>query len=424
MYKSEGIQTVPVKTSFFYGWVIVAVAALGLFFSGPGQTYSISVFVDAYIRDFEWSRSLVSSFYSMATLTAGMILPVLGRRMDRFGYRKFTVVIAVLLAVTCLWMSFVYTPVMLFMGFLFLRLFGQGSMVLISSVVVPQWFIKKRGIAMSIMAVGGVAGSATLPPVNNYLIQHIGLSYTWIIWAGLLTGVMVPIGWTFIRNRPEDIGLLPDGSHHNVDNVQEENRNHIVDERSWTLQEARKTRAFWLMLFCVAIPALVNTGLTFHMMSIIKLKGFSSGFAASILSITAMIQLPLTFMAGYVLDRVKVHHVKAVNFWILVVAMVVILKGSSEKILILYGVLHGIFVAFDSVSTGVLWSNYYGRHHLGSIRGIAMTSMVVGSSLGPLPFGFAYDMFQGYGEIILIMMILPILGSTASILSPLPQWKE
>ena len=424
MNRKEYIQSAPIRTSFYYGWIIVAIGALGLFFSGPGQTYFVSVFIDSYINKYGWSRSLVSSFYSVATLIAGLILPMVGRWIDRFGHRISIVTIASLLAGACLWMSVVFNPIMLFAGFLCIRLLGQGSMSLIPYVLVCQWFIKKRGIALSTMALGSVIGSAFLPPLNNYLIGRIGVSYTWLVWAGLLLLIMVPIGWIFTRNQPEDIGLLPDGKKIVIPQVIENDLESSDVERSWTLAQAMKTRAFWFMLFCMAVPSLINTGLIFHMVSIMKTKGFSSNFAALVLSITAMVQLPLTFVAGYLLDRMKVHYVKAINFWILAIAMLVILYGKTSNVLVLYGILHGTFCAFDSVSTGVLWSNYYGRNHLGSIRGLAMTWMVVGSSLGPLPFGFAYDIFNGYRQIIVIMMVLPIVSSIASFVSPAPKWKE
>lgn len=81
-------------------------------------------------------------------------------------------------------------------------------------------------------------------------------------------------------------------------------------------------------------------------------------------------------------------------------------------------------MGFDTVSTGVLWPNYFGRKYLGSIRGFTMMAMVIGSSLGPLPFGFVFDLFNGYNEIILIMLIFPLLGSVASFLSPAPKYED
>ncbi len=412
------------KTPFFYGWTIVAIAAMGLFFSGPGQTYSVSIFINSYIENFQWSRTLVSSYYSIATLCAGFIVPFVGRTIDIKGHRKMIAYIATMLGLACLWMSFVTKPIMLFIGFVFLRLFGQGSMTLIPSTLVPQWFVYNRGKALSLMALGGVAGSTLLPPINNWLIGEFGASFAWRVWMVLLITFMAPMGWFFVRNKPEDIGTLPDGQIVMQENKEElDNGKASFSEYPWTVKEAMKTRTFWLMLFCMVIPSMINTGITFHMVSIIKTKGFTSTFAALILSITAMIQFPITFVAGHLVDKWKVHFIKAGNFCILLIAMIMVLFSNSNKLLIIYAVLHGIFAAIDSVSTGVLWPNYYGRKHLGSIRGITMTAMVIGSALGPLPFGYAYDVFGGYKEIILFMMLFPVLGILAASLSPAPNKK-
>lgn len=414
------------KSPFYYGWIIVAIAALTKFFSGPGQTYSISVFINSYIDTFGWSRSLVSSIYSIATLIAGLILPIVGRRIDRGGHRKTLVIISILLGITCLWMSFVSNPVMLFIGFVFLRLFGQGSMSLIPSTLVCQWFIKRRGFALSIMTLGGVISSAALPIINNYLINNTNMKFTWIVWTLALIGIMMPISWIFVHNRPEDLNLLPDGKIENDDSKPTVSTNNfkIKSEYNWTVKEAMRTRAFWLMLFCMFIPSMINTGLTFHMVSIIQDKGFSTTFAASILGITALIQLPLNFLSGFLVDKIKVHYIKAVNYLVLAMSMLVMAFSTSSNVLIMYSILSAIFGAFDSVSNEVLWPNYFGRKYLGSIRSMSMTATVIGSALGPMPFGYAYDIFGGYKEIILIMIIAPIFASIASLISPKPKEKR
>ena len=413
------------KESIFYGWIIIAIAALILYFSGPGQTFSISIFINSYIKDHGWSRSLVSSLYSVATLTAGFILPVVGRKIDKNGHRKMIVLISSALGITCLWMSFVINPVMLFFGFIFLRLLGQGSMTLIPSTLVSQWFIKRRGFALSIMTLGGVLGSATFPILNNWLMKNTGIQFAWRVWALLLICLMAPLGWVLIRNKPEDIGLKPDGK---VEVKNKEIDMHpskrVLAGEDWTVKEAMKTRAFWLMLFCMTIPSMINTGLTFHMVSIIEEKGFSAAFAAAMISIIAIIQLPLNFIAGFIVDRTKVHILKALNYLVLVAAMMIILYGKSSAILMTYGVFSAVFHAFDSVSTEVLWPNYYGRKYLGSIRSIATTAMVIGSSLGPMPFGYAYDIFGEYKQIILVMAVVPLLGSIAAFISPAPKGKK
>ncbi len=414
-------ESKPIKTPFFYGWVVLVIAALGLFFSGPAQTYSISIFINHYIKEFNWSRSLISTLYSLATLTSGIILTFIGKYIDQLGHRKMISIIISFFGLACFWMSFVFNPIMLFIGFLLLRLLGQGSLTLLLQTLIPYWFEKKRGLALSLMGIGGVIGSILFPPLNNWMINLLGLNYTWIFWGLLLICFMAPAGWFFIRNKPENIGLKPDGIKKNTSYTNFSPRVHISNA-PWTLKQAMKTRSFWLMIYCAVISALVNTGLTFHMVSIISQKGFSSGFAAYILSVTAMSRFPLTFVAGYILDRRRVHIIKGVNFILLAVAILLLLKANSKNTLIIYALVHGVFIAFDNVSTEVLWPNYFGNKHLGSIRGFAMTTMIIGSSLGPLPFGIAYDSLGGYEEIILATFILPIIAIIASLISPPPKY--
>lgn len=102
MNNNKLVEQKPIKTPFYYGWVVLVVAALGLFFSGPGQTYSVSIFIDHYISKFGWSRSLISSFYSIATLISGLILTFVGKYIDKLGHRKMTTIISVLFALTCI----------------------------------------------------------------------------------------------------------------------------------------------------------------------------------------------------------------------------------------------------------------------------------------------------------------------------------
>lgn len=130
--------------NFYYGWVIVFIAGLTVFFSGPGQTYSNAAFIDEYIQTFGWSRTEVSSIYSIATLIAGFTMIIVGRFIDKFGQKKMILFAGSLLALSCFLNSMISNTLMLFLGFFLIRLFGQGSMTLIPNTLVPQWFIQKE----------------------------------------------------------------------------------------------------------------------------------------------------------------------------------------------------------------------------------------------------------------------------------------
>ena len=417
--------TAPVKTRFFYGWVIVAVAGLGLFFSGPGQTYSVSAFIDSYIAEYGWSRSLVSSFYSIATLMAGLLLPFVGRMVDRVGQRAVSVAIGTMLGLACFWNSAISGAVMLFAGFFMLRLFGQGSMSLLPSTLVPQWFISKRGRALSFMAVGGFISSAFFPPANAWLIANWGWRTAWTTWGFALLVIFVPLSYFLIRNKPEDIGLLPDG-------VCEDTAVKPTDtgpttaafaparEVSWTLPEALKTRAFWLILFCVGVPAMVDTGMVFHLVSILGHQGLDITAAALVLSVVAMVGFPTSFLVGFMVERVSARYVLAAGFAGNLVYLMLIQHINTLQLAIGVGILWGLVAGIYRIVFNYIWPDYYGREHLGSIRGLAMTAGVIASALGPLPFGIAYDFFGGYTEIIYIMMLFPALAAVAALAASKP----
>ena len=403
--------------SFHYGWVIIAIAALSQFFSGPGQTYSNSIFIDYYIEDFSWSRSTVSGIYSAATLTAGFLLFFVGRLIDRNGSRKMAVAVSIALAVACFFNSFVTSLVMLFIGFFFIRLLGQGSMALISSSLIPQWFVKKRGRAISIAAIGGLVSSAAFPLLNVWLIESFGWRSSWLILGIIIIVCFTPLALFLIQNSPEEIGLLPD----NGNAFKKEPEKKTAEEVSWSVKEASKTRAFWLLLVCAAIPGIVNTGLTFHLVSIFAEKSLSLETAAGILSLTALIGLPVTFITGILLEKVKVQYMLTLVFAGELLSLFLLQKADFLAAAIIFGLVWGVSMGIERIVMAVVWPNYFGRKHIGSISGISMAMVVTGSALGPLPLGIAFDMFGGYVEILWALMIFPVFGIVAALLADPPK---
>ena len=403
--------------AFHYGWVIIAIAALSQFFSGPGQTYSNSIFIDYYIEDFGWSRSTVSGIYSAATLTAGFLLFFVGRLIDRNGSRKMAVAVSIALAVACFFNSFVTSLVMLFIGFFFIRLLGQGSMALISSSLIPQWFVKKRGRAISIAAIGGLVSSAAFPLLNVWLIESFGWRSSWLILGIIIIVCFTPLALFLIQNSPEEMGLLPD----NGASLKAGPEKKLIEEVSWSVKEASKTRAFWLLLLCAAIPGIVNTGLTFHLVSIFSEKSLSLETAAGILSLTALIGLPVTFITGILLEKVKVQYMLTLVFAGELLSLFLLQKADFLAAAMVFGLVWGVSMGIERIVMAVVWPNYFGRKHIGSISGISMAMVVTGSALGPLPLGIAFDLFGGYTEILWALMIFPIFGIVAALLADPPK---
>lgn len=409
----------PIKVPFYYGWMIVFLAALTIFFAGPGQTYSISIFIDAYLSHFGWSSTLISTMYLFATLLAGFLVFIVGRLIDKYGQRQMTVVAGSLLGIACIFNSFIIGPTMLFFGFFMLRLFGQGALTLIPSTLVPQWFVGRRGRALSFMTFGSFLSAAALPPFNAWLIDRVGWQTSWQIWAGLLLFLFVPTAFFLIRNKPEDLGLLPDNLKQEEDDDTALSKSTIYEE-AWTVKEAMRTKQFWLLLFCVGVPSMVNTGIVFHFVPILAGSNIGRTEAAFVLSIMAMIAFPITFLAGFIVERVKVNYILALSFLGQIGIMMMLIQTNSYPTAILFGIARGIVGGFEAISLGIVWPNFFGRANIGSIKGVAATIMVIGSAFGPLPFALAYDRFGSYQEILYVMMVFPFLAMIFAFFSRKP----
>ncbi len=406
----------PIKTKVFYGWVMVALAGFTLFFSGPGQTFSVSMFIDSYINDFGWTRSTVSGMYSMGTLIAGMVMGIVGGLFDKYGHRKMGTAVAILFGFALLYMSTISTVPMLLVGFFLIRLLGQGSMSLIGTTLVPQWFIKKRGRAVSIVSVFGAVSLATLPPINTWIIQNFGWPTGWRVWVVVMWVLVAPTIYFFIRTRPEDIGLSPD----NERPVLIGDGTGVTEEVSWTLKEALRTRAFWMILYSVIVPSAIITGCIFHQLSILGQAGLTPGNVALISGVISVIRLPLILVAGQLADRIQLRYLLATSQGVLFIMLGVLYVANSVPMVVVYGILMGAQMALQGLVMGVIWPDYYGRKHLSTIRGTTMMAGVIGSALGPLPFGFAFDVFGGYTEVVLASMLFPLVGTAFALLAKKP----
>jgi len=402
----------------FYGWIIVFICALSYFFSGPGQTFSTSIFIDYFINYLGITRSLISTYYSVATLLAGILVVIISRQIDNLGHRKAITLVSLFFGAICMFMSFIIHPFMLFIGFFLLRLFGQSSMTIGPSTLIPHWFETKRGRALSLMSMGLTMAAFLSPVMNVWLINAYGWRSTWRFWAISIWCIMVPLAWFFIRNKPRDMGLLIDGKiSEPISNDKYLDRNPeygIRNTPSMTLKEATKTLFFWVLLLCVFVPSMIGTGITFHMVSIFSGCGLSAQITATVLSTKAITSLPSALFAGYILDRIKLRYVIIAVYIFYFFILVWLLNVHTLQTAIMYGFFAGIMMGFHQVIINIVWPVYFGLRHLASIRGTVQTCMVIGSAFGPLPFGFAYNLFGGYREILMIMILFSAVTAIAT----------
>lgn len=396
---------------FFYGWIIVAVATLGVIMTQPGQTPVISIFVDRFIADLNLSRSVVSTLFMIGTLVGGFSLPFWGRQIDRHGPRVLVGVITALFGLTCIYLGFVQNALMLGVAFVALRMLGASALGLVSRNVINQWWMHSRGLIMGISGVAvALAGMGLFPNLVHALLQRYGWRTTYPVLGGVLLLGMLPLGLFFFRDRPEDHGLLPDGRPSAKAGAagNPSGPATATQEVNWTLREALHTWAFWIPALSIGLMAMLGTGLYFHMVSIFEDQGLSAAVAAAVyvpISITAALA---RLGGGYLADRVSAHYLLGVALVLLTLGMGMLPFLNSVPLALLYGVVTGLRGGLTAAVGGVVWAQYFGRRHLGSIAGTASTVGRVSSALGPLPLGLARDLLGSYNGALLILSIFPL----------------
>ena len=346
---------------------------------------------------------------------------LVGRLLDRYGARATLTVVVVLFGLAAIWMSRVSRPVDLYIGFAALRTLGQGSMSLIPSTMVALWFVRLRGRVMALYALGGVVSQATLPPLIHLLISAIGWNDTWIVLAFIIWGALLLPTVLLVRRSPEAIGLLPDGDR---PESQDSPRQDIPEGRravDWTLGDALRTRSFWLLIFASSASSLIGTALVFHHVSLLDSRGVDAGTAAVVLSVLALTALAGTFAAGFLSDRYPNRFILVGGQSILAMAMLSTFTITGSWQAFLYGGMLGLSQGITLTINAVIFPNYYGRAHLGSIRGVATTSQVAFAALGPLPFGLLFDLTNSYTLAVLVFLMLPVTCIAASLLASPPR---
>jgi MFS family permease len=384
---------------------MLGVAALALFLSGPAQTYGVSVFIDPLLENFGWSRSLVSTMYSVATLLSALPLVYVGRQIDRIGNRIIMTIAALLFGVALFWLSRVNTPLALLAGFAVLRTCGSGILTLTARTLIPQWFVRRRGRAFSLLGIASALSLAAVPRFNEALISWVGWRDAWMLLSLVMIFGLAPAVAALVRNRPEDIGQLPDGG---APDAAESGPALLADaSEDWTLREAARTRPFWAMLMAGVVPALVITGVSFHQISIMTARDLPSSLAATTFAVESAVALPLTFAAGWLVDRYPTRYVLSAAQAFLLIALAVLLIADSPGLALAYSALRGASSGLWNVSADVAWPSYFGRRHLGSIRGVTFAAGIVGAAIGPIPLGYAFDATGSYSGAIIAFMALP-----------------
>ena len=370
---------------FFYGWTIAGIGSLGIFTSGAGQSHTFSPFIPVISKDLQISSTSITTAYMIATLFAAFLLPKVGKLVDKFGPRIVLIYTVILLGIGCLIFGAASNFLMLAVAFGFLRFFGQGTLMLGSANITTQWFDKKRGFALGLMGLGFALSMGIHPPISDFLITNYGWRYAWVI-IGLSTWVLMLPPLIFLAiDKPEDVNEKPDG-------IKIETINEKTKIFGLSLNEALKEKSFYILSFSFFSISTLVTALHFFQVTILNQYFNLPSQEAAALFIPTMITMIIFIpLAGKFLDQYETHNVIGISLLVTTASLISISFASNITFAIIYSIIFGINNAFNLALFGYIWPRYFGRLHVGSIQGTGQMVLVVGASIGAIPFALAMD---------------------------------
>jgi len=408
------------RIPFYYGWLMVPVAVIASAVTGVGQTYGVSVFNPSLLDSLGISLTVLSGTYMVGTLLASLPQAFIGSLMDRFGIKKTMIGVVILLGGACIFFAQVNSLVTLLLGFFLLRLLGQGGLSLLSGNIAAMWFREKLGTVTGFISSGFSVSMAIIPAFFLYLINLKGwrTAYTWL--GFLVWLIMLPMLLLVFKNNPEEVGQDLDGGPVEKKEIPGQQGNSLY---SFTVKEARKTPAYWIMMINSALWAMIVTAVFFNLLSIFDSLGISHGVAAATYTTYAAASLVTQLLLGPTADRGSLQYMLLGCMAFLAAGIAVLTFSSSPVLAHSYAVLIGISTGLISIVGGTLFARYYGQANLGKLRGGVLTAQVAGSSLGPFITGVIYDLtgsFQISLWIFVAILVPAALFSLKATQPPIP----
>ena len=405
------------QVPFYYGWVIVALGFITMGIGLNART-TFSLLFPPILDEFGWSRATVAAAFSIGFLGYTFLSPLLGFLMDKFGPRFVIPIGAVVTAsgfllstlATSPWHFYMTLGLLVIGGALFFSYVAQTTFL-------PNWFNKRRGLAMGITFSGVGVGSILLFPLVEHAIQSVGWRQTSIIIALVLLVVLVPLNLIFQRKSPQDLGLEADGLSTNslesnlVETKKYESR--VVDiawkSTDWTLVKAMKTKRFWWLMVAFSSGLYVWYAVQVHQTRFLIDSGFTPEIAAIGLGLVGLTGSAGQIGLGYLSDRVGREWgwtIALVGFAISYIILIAIGHWPTNSLMIVMACFQGLFgYGLASVFASVPVELFGGKQY-GFIMGVIGAISGIGGALGPWLTGLMFDKLGNYDVAFMLAAVL------------------
>ena len=388
---------------FYYGWAIFAsTVSVSLSSRTIMAVATLSVFVVPMTEDLGWSRGLFSGAISLGGLCAVFISPLVGKWVDRYGSGLLLSVSSALTGLLAVGLALVGNPAAFYALYVPGRLLFSGPLELGIQTTISNWFIRRRPLGLAADTVAKGAGLTMVPLLAQFIITGSDWRTAWFT-LGILAfalGVVPPV--LFMARRPEDMGLEPDPIPQDqlgaepITSGSESGSKTAGIESAFTVGQAFRTRAFWLLAAFSMAGYMVQAGTSLHQVAHYIDQGLSGPSAALTASAFAFSQILSGIFLAVLGRRVPVRFLLSAAAFVMAMAVF----GSSMSTSLPPALISAATIGFGAGALHLLlrlaWADYYGREHLGTIRGFTMSAQIGGQAVGLVVAGFLFDATGSY----------------------------
>ncbi len=381
------------RPKVFYGWWVALTAALGNFLNTvPIVIFSFGIFAKAIGREFHSGRAQISLAFTILSLTCALCFPLVGRLVDKYGPRR--VLIPSITGLGLILISSIFLSRTLWQLYLFyfaLGLVADGAGTLPYADVVSQWFDKRRGLALSVMMFGLGLGAIVLPAVAQQLVQRWGWRLSYSIFGFVVLLVPLPVVAAFLKEKPQSMGLLPDGE---TDARTAAGR--AVEEAGVAVSEAWRTPAFWIMVSVFFLITASVHACFIHLPAILTDRGGTAQMAAFASSLLGVGLFLGRISSGYLMDQFFAPRVASVFFSAVAIGLGLLAVSHGIRSAFVGAFLVGLGTGAEVDIIAFLISRYFGLRAYGAISGWIWGVYGVAGGLGAYLMGLGFDKTGSY----------------------------
>lgn len=391
------------KNKIFYGWWVVLGCVLITTTMVPPIMALSNKFLIKVTTDMGISRS---AFTLANTILQGLgifISPFVSKKLATGNMKKIQSISVIGFAVSYASYALAQSAFHLYISAFFVGIFFLNSTMIPVSMMVTNWFVKKRGLAMSIAMAGIGLGGTIFSPLLTILLNNYGWRKTYVIMALIILVVALPTSLFILKKRPEDMGLKPYGADEQQTAAKRVQK--VIPSVTLSVKDSRKHLFFWLLLVGMLANGLINTGSLGHFPPAME-ELHGAALQATIISMYSMIGIGGKLLLGWLNDKFGIVVSTGFGCAMFGLSFIFMLMGENVNMLYMMAIVFGLGNGIGTVMPPLITSDVFGAEKYGEAYGIANSVTQIGLSFGSLMVAGMYDMNQSYQSAWILLLVL------------------